>query len=264
MAAHERAVNAVQANFRSIPAGTQVRLAKQTSNLFRPRARTGVGLDVSDLDGVIGVDVQARTAEVQGMCTYERLVEVTLAHGLMPLVVPQLKTITLGGAVTGLGIESSSLRNGLPHESVLEMDILTGAGNLVTASADENSDLFDVFPNSYGSLGYALRLRIQLQPVSPYVALRHVRFHSLDQLTQAVAAIDPGARARLPHGARLHLALGHRLVLVLSRLRRTTPAGASIVAPPLPAQRRLSPHRRAGEPLRHRGTGGSPARQTGP
>ena len=189
MAAHERAVNAVQANFRSIPAGTQVRLAKQTSNLFRPRARTGVGLDVSDLDGVIGVDVQARTAEVQGMCTYERLVEVTLAHGLMPLVVPQLKTITLGGAVTGLGIESSSLRNGLPHESVLEMDILTGAGNLVTASAEENSDLFDVFPNSYGSLGYALRLRIQLQPVSPYVALRHVRFHSLDQLTQAVAAI---------------------------------------------------------------------------
>ena len=36
----------------------------------------------------------------------------------MPLVVPQLKTITLGGAVTGLGIESTSLRSGMPHESV--------------------------------------------------------------------------------------------------------------------------------------------------
>ena len=46
----------------------------------------------------------------------------------MPLVVPQLKTITLGGAVAGLGIESSSFRNGLPHESVLEMEILTGDG----------------------------------------------------------------------------------------------------------------------------------------
>ena len=33
------------------------------------------------------------------MCTYEHLVEVTLAHGRIPLVVPQLRTITLGGAV---------------------------------------------------------------------------------------------------------------------------------------------------------------------
>ena len=67
------------------------------------------------------------------MCTYEDLVAATLPYGLSPLVVPQLKTITLGGAVTGLGIESASFRNGLPHESVLEMDILTGAGELLTA-----------------------------------------------------------------------------------------------------------------------------------
>ena len=69
------------------------------------------------------------------MCTYEHLVEVTLAHGRIPLVVPQLRTITLGGAVTGLGIESTSFRNGLPHESVLEMDVLTGSGDLVTDQA---------------------------------------------------------------------------------------------------------------------------------
>ena len=67
------------------------------------------------------------------MCTYEDLVDATLPHGLIPLVVPQLRTITLGGAVTGLGIESTSFRNGLPHESVLEMDIFTGAGEVVTA-----------------------------------------------------------------------------------------------------------------------------------
>ena len=68
------------------------------------------------------------------MCTYEDLVAATLPYGLSPLVVPQLKTITLGGAVTGLGIESTSFRNGLPHESVLEMDILTGTGEVLTAS----------------------------------------------------------------------------------------------------------------------------------
>ena len=91
------------------------------------------------------------------MTTYEDLVDATLPHGLMPLVVPQLKTITLGGAVTGLGIESTSLRNGLPHESVLEMEILTGDGRVVTAGRGRRARaLFRGFPNSYGTLGYAL------------------------------------------------------------------------------------------------------------
>src|SRR3712207_1480717 len=109
------------------------------------------------------------------MCTYENLVAATLPHGLMPLVVPQLKTITLGGAVTGLSIESTSFRNGTPHESVLEMDVLTGDGRVVTCSRTEEPELFAGFPNSYGTLGYALRLRIELEPVRPYVHLRHVR-----------------------------------------------------------------------------------------
>src|SRR6266567_8820037 len=100
-----------------IPPGTPVRLAKSTSNLFRFRDQGDPGLvtlDVSAFGSVLAVDQAARTAVVGGMTTYEDLVDATLPHGLMPLVVPQLKTITLGGAVSGLGIESSSLRNGLP------------------------------------------------------------------------------------------------------------------------------------------------------
>jgi FAD/FMN-containing dehydrogenase len=124
---------------------------------------------------------------VAGMCTYEDLVAATLSYGLAPLVVPQLKTITLGGAVAGLGIESTSFRNGLPHESVLELDILTGAGEVLTASSVEHPDLYRAFPNSYGTLGYSVRLRIELETVKPYVALTHLRFHSL---TDLVAAMD--------------------------------------------------------------------------
>ena len=95
--------------------------------------------------------------------------------------------------MTGLGIESTSFRHGLPHESVLEMDVLTGAGEVVTTKPGD--DLFDAFPNSYGSLGYATRLRIELERVPPYVALRHVRFDDAAALAAAVGA-DRG-RARL-------------------------------------------------------------------
>ena len=167
-----------------------MRLAKQTSNLFRVRVRNDApGLDTSGLTGVISVDPDAQTADVAGMCTYEDLVAATLPYGLSPMVVPQLKTITVGGAVSGLGIESASFRNGLPHESALEMDILTGTGEVLTASPEQHPDLYRAFPNSYGTLGYAVRLRIKLETVRPIVALRQVRYHSLTDLVDAMNSI---------------------------------------------------------------------------
>jgi FAD/FMN-containing dehydrogenase len=98
-----------------------------------------------------------------------------------------------------LGIESASFRNGLPHESVLEMDILTGAGELLTASRSQHSDLIRAFPNSYGTLGYSTRLRIELEPVAPFVALRHIRFRSLPEMVAAMERIiDTGGQGGIP------------------------------------------------------------------
>jgi FAD/FMN-containing dehydrogenase len=191
MAAHAAAVARLQRAYNQIPPGSPVRLAKRTSNLFRFRdgAPTG-GLDVSPFATVLRVDPASRSAVVGGMTTYEDLAAVTLRHGLMPLVVPQLKTITLGGAVSGLGIESSSLRNGMPHESVTAMEILTGDGRVVTAAdGNEHDALFRGFPNSYGTLGYALALTIELEPVAPYVHLKHYRFDRPEDCMDAIAAI---------------------------------------------------------------------------
>ena len=189
------------ASYREIPSTASVRLSKPTSNLFRARAkREAPGLDTSGLTRVISVDPETRTADVAGMCTYEDLVAATLPHGLSPLVVPQLKTITLGGAVTGLGIESASFRNGLPHESVLEMDVLTGAGDVVTTSRTREPELFRAFPNSYGTLGYAVRLRIELEPVKPFVKLTHIRFHTLGDL---IATMDRITETGHHDGARV-------------------------------------------------------------
>ena len=157
-----------------------VRLAKDTSNLFRERVgHTGRALDVRAFRHVLTVDPKEETVDVEGMTPYSDLVDYTLCCGTMPAVVPQLRSITIGGAVSGVGIEASSFRYGLVHETVQELEIATGTGELVLATPDnEHADLFFGFPNSYGTLGYALRLKAKTVPVKRYVHLRHVHHYA--------------------------------------------------------------------------------------
>jgi FAD/FMN-containing dehydrogenase len=198
--AYQAAVRSARESYAALVPGAPVRLAKRTSNLFRDRPATAAPeLDLSACRGVFDVDLEAGLARVGGLTTYERLVDELLPHGVMPLVVPQLRTITIGGAVVGLGIESTSFRSGLPHESVVEADVLTGTGEVVTATPDgEHADLFRSLPNSYGTLGYTLGLVIELERTSPWVVLEHLRFDDLDRLVETVGEV----MAHRSHGGR--------------------------------------------------------------
>ena len=165
-----------------------IRLEKSTSNLFRTRQQASGGkLDVRSLNEVIDVDSERQVVEVEGMTTYADLTDACLARGCMPMVVPQLKSITIGGAVSGIGIESTSFRHGLPHETVNRMDVLLANGDIVECSPDnEHADLFFGIPNSYGTLGYITRLEARTLPVKPYVELEHLRFDDIDAYFAAV------------------------------------------------------------------------------
>ncbi len=266
----------LRASYAALPAGAPVRLAKRTSNLFRPAAAPTRRASTSPGSTAWSRRRRGRTADVQGMCTYEDLVDATLPHGLIPLVVPQLRTITLGGAVTGLGIESTSFRSGLPHESVLEMDISPAParssppGRATTCSTPSRTPTAP-WATRPGCGSASRRCRA-------HVALRHLRFDDPGcsprrsrRSSRPASTTGAGRRARrggvragraLPdardlgpthadsgptsdytgqqiyyrslqraghrpaHDARLPVALGHRLVLVLGRVRRAAPASS--------------------------------------
>ena len=124
-------------------------------------------------DGVLSVDPEARTADVLGMTTYEHLVDATL---------PLRADAARGPAAQ----DHHPRRRG--HRARHRVDVVpqraartsrssrstsspaTG-GSSPASPTDEHADLFRGFPNSYGTLGYALRLRIELEPVQPYVTL---------------------------------------------------------------------------------------------
>ena len=173
-------------------ASTGVRLRKDTSNLFRDRVNDKSDeLTVKDFNHLLELDVEQSTLTTEGMITYEDLVDATLKFGFIPMVVPQLKSITIGGAICGVGIESTSFRYGLPHETVLEMDVLLADGSVVCCTRDnEHSDLYYGLPNSYGTLGYVLRLKTPAIRVKPYVKIVHTRFHDASEFFAAIEELQ--------------------------------------------------------------------------
>lgn len=172
-------------------AAASVRLKKDTSNLFRDRVNTNnQELTVREFSHLLELDEVGKTLISEGMNPYGNLVDATLQHGFMPLVVPQLKTITIGGAVAGIGIESTSFRYGLPHETVLEMEVLLADGSVVICTPDnEHADLYHGLPNSYGTLGYALKLKTPALPVKPYVRVDHTPYRDVHEFFHAIETL---------------------------------------------------------------------------
>lgn len=169
---HDEKVKKLVGEFSSISG--PVSLDKKTSNLFRRGDNAKNRLDVSLFNKVLSIE--NGLACVEGMITMEELATATLEKGLIPEVLVDLKTITAGGAVSGIAIESSSFKYGLFHETVEEMEVLTPKGEVVICSKKENSDLFYTLPNSYGTLGYILSLKIRLKKAKKYVKVTHLKY----------------------------------------------------------------------------------------
>lgn len=162
----------------SISNNKEVDFTKKTSNLFRKQKnKKAKKINSNIFNKILSIDTEKQIATVEAMIRFEDLVTKTLEHGYLPPVVPQLKTITLGGAISGVGIEASSFKYGLVHETVLEMEVMLSDGKVITCSpSNEYKDLFFSLPNSYGTLGYILKVKIPLVKIKPYVKIAHQKY----------------------------------------------------------------------------------------
>ena len=95
-------------------------------------------VDVRDLREILDLDLAGRTCTAEPGLTFSDLVRATLPYGLAPTLVPELKTITIGGAVSGCSVESMSYRYGGFHDGCLEYEIVTGTA----PSQDVDQPLF--------------------------------------------------------------------------------------------------------------------------
>ncbi len=158
-----------------------------------PRKRA-TPIDISQLKNIISIDPEKRIAVAEPGVTFAEMVQRTLEYGLVPAVVPELEGITLGGAVAGCSIESTSYRLGGFHDSCIEYEIVSGEGEVVTCSEEQDPLIFHMIHGSYGTLGVLTRLTFRLVPAKPYVHLEHRRFERFEdfmrEMTERCRAAD--------------------------------------------------------------------------
>jgi len=102
--------------------------------------------------------------------TMEQLVQSLFP--LIPPVVPEFRSITVGGAVMGAALESSSWKYGQFNDCCLEYDLLLGNGELITVSREKHPDLFWGVSGSYGTLAILTRIRVRLIKAKSSVHLK--------------------------------------------------------------------------------------------
>ena len=149
------------------------------------RRRSDRKLDIRDLDQILSIDPVRRICVAESGVTFVDLVKATLPHGLVPAVVPELKTITIGGAVSGGSIESMSFRVGGFHDTCLEYEAITGTGEVITCRPDDLT--FQMLHGSFGTLGILTRLTFRLVPAKRFV---HVVYETHRSVGEYLDAID--------------------------------------------------------------------------
>lgn len=144
-------------------------------------------IDLRDLDAILEIDLVAKTCTAEPGVTFADLVEATLAYGLVPLVVPELRTITIGGAVSGCAIESMSFSVGGFHDTCLEYEVITATGEVLSCTPyNENRLIFQMMHGSFGTLGIISRLTFRLVPAKRFVHLRHEKYATLEAYQAAI------------------------------------------------------------------------------
>lgn len=191
-ALHAAKVARIVAQLRAHLPGRPVSLAKAAPPHQVPKAhdrrRHDDKIDIRDLTSIIDIDPDRRTCIAEAGVMFCDLVEATLRYGLVPLCVPELKTITIGGAVAGGSLESMSFRYGGFHDTCLEYEVVTARGDVLTCTPENQHALvFQMMHGAFGTLGILTRLTFRLVPAKPFV---HVTYETHATIAAYRAAIE--------------------------------------------------------------------------
>jgi FAD/FMN-containing dehydrogenase len=127
----------------------------------------GIVIDLSPMNKV-EVDPEAKTARAEAGTTWGEFDAATQEHGLA-VTGGRFSTTGIAGLTLGSGSGWLERKCGLTADNLLSAEIVTAAGDRVTASADENPDLFWGIRGGSGNFGIVTSFTYRLHDVGPII-----------------------------------------------------------------------------------------------
>jgi cytokinin dehydrogenase len=173
-----------------------VRVVQYASEQGLPLASRAMGHSISGQSlsqGGIVLDLRGLNAfhepigeklwfEAEAGATWRQVLDHLLPQNLVPPVITNYLDVSLGGTHSSGGLGASSFRHGSQADNCLGLEVVTGEGELVWCTAEENSDLFYHVLGGYGQFGIITRIRHRARRYQPSVRTYLLFYDDLDAL----------------------------------------------------------------------------------
>jgi FAD/FMN-containing dehydrogenase len=140
----------------------------------------GLLLDTLALNRLIKIDQES--AWVEAGMLWSDLVKVLAPRGLTPPVLTNNLNLTIGGTISFGGLGVSSHRYGIQADNVEALEVVTGNGDLVYCSAQENEELFNCVRCGIGQFAVITKAQVRLRRFLPFVRTHYLLYDDFDRL----------------------------------------------------------------------------------
>lgn len=152
----------------------------------------GIAVDSSTLNAVKLSG--ARTVDAQAGASWDDVTRATLAQGLTPPAMGDTMTLSVGGILSAGGVSNSSHLFGAVVDNVEELDVVTGAGDLVRCSPRKNTELFELALAGMGQCALIVGARLRLVAAPRWVVRRDLIYDDLKTFLFDVRRLATEAR----------------------------------------------------------------------
>ncbi|KAL2235982.1 UNVERIFIED_CONTAM: Cytokinin dehydrogenase 7 [Sesamum indicum] len=148
-------------------------------------AHRGLVLDIKTIEHKIDVDPAAAYADVSGGALWaDVLKRCVLGYGLAPRSWTDYLDLTVGGTLSNGGVSGQAFLYGPQTENVTELEVVTGNGDVLVCSNNQNSELFFSVLGGLGQFGIITRARVLLQPAPDMVRWIRVVYSEFSEFTR--------------------------------------------------------------------------------
>jgi len=141
-------------------------------------------LDMTILNQVQPVDEPSATVTCQGGLKWRSLVEQLAPQQLSPPVLTNNLDVTIGGTLSTAGLGVASWRHGTQADNCVELQVVTGTGDIVRCSAEQDRELFDAVRAGMGQFGVITEAKLKLRRHQPKFRSYYLLYDDLNLLLE--------------------------------------------------------------------------------